>query len=1090
MSLTLPPRLQVSREEAIARGKSLGLPILPVAPAQDAQKYPARQKDGSIKLDKDGQPIPAFTGKNPSYLDRASNPNLVRHEKYQSKLPTSNEQKMWFACPTNGIGTLGGWEGIYWLDLDAKRFESQEDCDRALEKIFDSHPKLRESWIERTHSGGWHVAFKLKQKPDFTNFALAPGGEHVGEVLGEGRFCVLAPTIGKSGNPYKTVHYAPPVEVESLESIGIYPTKVRGDRQHQIKPLKPTPQNNSASQCPIYLEDLGTDTSRAILNGENPTGDRSEALTTAVREWYGWENWTNSQGITINGSVENLAYSAGERLGIDQDRIKRILKTIEPNECRPAALYQGGEESCWLKIRKLNREVYREKCPTAVQQNIKKQPTVDEGSGGEGKLSSNEWNAPVSWQGEIGCWKKGEEGDRYFLPQCNFDFQVVRELESEDGGGLEIAVKRSFDRNERTVFIESTAYTSADKFVDALKRAMGTGVVCNLNKYQLNALIHTRTQDYRARGGKTYRLAERRGCQPDGTWVFEKKQFKPDGTPTTTEESGWVYTKNFPKSEDYIPEPVIEDHNSDALKRYVLAKQRALGANFAQSLLMDGWVVSVLHDAKVLAHESTFPLFCLHGDAGSFKSVIAECSVGLAGFANSDGAILSDASESLLFERLKYAGSLPILWDDPKKTIEAEIDEMSKKVFNRFPRSVRGNIQHPQGGLAYTANWVIGEKHAPTRSRFISVFLPVVKGGTSDDFYELRQARREVNRCFPDLLKLGYPYAKVKALEQELTQHLPQAHSRTSRNLAIILHYAMEVVRLSEVEFDIKQWVITNLTPQLNESHSGLDSVTDFAEKLETLKARSLVGEWNFVEVRTREHGDCVALHLPSIWTDLEKEFKPAYNRSVLEKVLIQRGAFKGVAKFWEDRDLTLAYKRRLVTGGSAGENADQPQEPDKLARKCLLIPKDVWDNFYNPYDFEPQVEEGESYQEQVTSPLTQVTSSNLKLGNCSNQVTATLSDIEDNPSNQVTTSEGAKPSPIGAKQEAEQQPKPGDRIVIKLPGTTLDGKGGVFRGAAPDPQGLLIADILLDDFYQNRRQWSGPVAWLLPDQGGKQSDS
>ena len=53
----------------------------------------------------------------------------------------------------------------------------------------------------------------------------------------------------------------------------------------------------------IPLEMLGSDNSREILNGANPTGvsgaqpsvDRSEALATAIQEWYGWTNWANKQ---------------------------------------------------------------------------------------------------------------------------------------------------------------------------------------------------------------------------------------------------------------------------------------------------------------------------------------------------------------------------------------------------------------------------------------------------------------------------------------------------------------------------------------------------------------------------------------------------------------------------------------------------------------------------------------------------------------------------------------------------------------------------------------------------------------------------
>jgi hypothetical protein len=97
-----------------------------------AEQYPAREKNGEIKRDKQGNPIPAFTGKNPSYLDRSGKPHLVNHRQYQSQLPSDRELREWFANPLNGVGTLGGWNNTIWLDLDLKQFASKEECDRAF----------------------------------------------------------------------------------------------------------------------------------------------------------------------------------------------------------------------------------------------------------------------------------------------------------------------------------------------------------------------------------------------------------------------------------------------------------------------------------------------------------------------------------------------------------------------------------------------------------------------------------------------------------------------------------------------------------------------------------------------------------------------------------------------------------------------------------------------------------------------------------------------------------------------------------------------------------------------------------------------
>jgi hypothetical protein len=343
-------------------------PALPVAPAQSAEKYPAKAKDGSIKLDKAGNPVPAFTGKNPSYLDQNGIPQLINHREYQKRLPNNNELAVWFKHQSNGVGTLGGWNNTAWLDFDVKQFSSQQECDAAVSALLE-RPELQQTFVERSHSGGWRIGVKVKQKPNFTNFSLTPGGSHVGEALGDGRFTVLAPTIGPSGNSYKSIKRAVPVEVETLESISVYPVSTKAHRQALVS----TPNPAAVSYIPgsIPLEQLGNDTSREILQGKCPTGDRSEALATALQEWYGWQNWAQDNGIAVAGTTENLAHYAGGQLGIDSDRVDRILKGIDIIGSNPAALHRGGEESCWKKIRRLDKAAFEAKCPAHIKDGIK-----------------------------------------------------------------------------------------------------------------------------------------------------------------------------------------------------------------------------------------------------------------------------------------------------------------------------------------------------------------------------------------------------------------------------------------------------------------------------------------------------------------------------------------------------------------------------------------------------------------------------------------------------------------------------------------------------------------------------------------------
>lgn len=283
------PEIQV----VIACLLSLKLPPLPVAPQQNPREYhkvikadPKKQVGEYCPLDQDLLPIPLFTGKNPSFLDRHNKPHLVNHSRYQSQLPSTSDLIEWFANPTNGIGTRHG--GVVWLDFDIKHFASEAEGTEAVKNWGELRPELKGTFCERTHSNGWRIGIRVRQKPDFTNFALSAGGKHIGEALGVGRFTVLAPTIEPSGNAYTSINRTYLVEVESLEDIGIYPS---GKNKPLSAPLQQSQLNLSILLGSIPLHRLLNERARAILNGNNPTGDRSEALTILTSEAYGWENW-------------------------------------------------------------------------------------------------------------------------------------------------------------------------------------------------------------------------------------------------------------------------------------------------------------------------------------------------------------------------------------------------------------------------------------------------------------------------------------------------------------------------------------------------------------------------------------------------------------------------------------------------------------------------------------------------------------------------------------------------------------------------------------------------------------------------------
>jgi len=351
--------------------KSQGLPPLPVATAQDPTRYPARDRDGSLKRDKDGALVPAFTGKNPSYVDSRGIPHLIRHTQYQNRVPTQAELQTWFANPANGIGTLGGWHDIVWVDVDVKQFESQQACDQRIDDWMSQYPLLQQTFTERTHSGGWRLAVRVHEK-SFTNFSLdGVGGHHMGEALGQGRFTVLAPTVGPSGKAYVNVQRVPPVWVERLDAIGLYPVSGRREQKPSSQ-ARPLIRSQPAQPGVLRLEELAAAKAQAVLHGDSPLESRSHSLTYALREFYGWENWATQNRVPMSGNAKELARAAGAALGIDAERVERIMESIaDPTSCTPTAAFVGGETSAWQRVWKLDRQVYEKLCPGGISEAIR-----------------------------------------------------------------------------------------------------------------------------------------------------------------------------------------------------------------------------------------------------------------------------------------------------------------------------------------------------------------------------------------------------------------------------------------------------------------------------------------------------------------------------------------------------------------------------------------------------------------------------------------------------------------------------------------------------------------------------------------------
>jgi len=208
---------------------ALGLCPVPVVPKQKAKG------------------LKAFTGKVPSYFDEKGKPKLLAHKKLglYDRLPTEQELEQWFDHPDIGLGSFGSADGLTcWIDFDAKHFESEREC-RQLVLEWRLKNGISSSWVDQSGGGGYRVLVRFSQKPNFTQFSLNPGGKHVGEILGYGKFCVLAPSQHPSGRRYKREKSGNAGLLTSAESSGLYP--VASVTETIVTPVRYSPPKNDSS---------------------------------------------------------------------------------------------------------------------------------------------------------------------------------------------------------------------------------------------------------------------------------------------------------------------------------------------------------------------------------------------------------------------------------------------------------------------------------------------------------------------------------------------------------------------------------------------------------------------------------------------------------------------------------------------------------------------------------------------------------------------------------------------------------------------------------------------------------------------------
>lgn len=561
--------------------------------------------------------------------------------------------------------------------------------------------------------------------------------------------------------------------------------------------------------------------------------------------------------------------------------------------------------------------------------------------------STVDWSEPQSNLGTIGFWQSDQEGDIKWVPRCNFDFVIERELASNDGGGFVIQLKPEWDSQQYRVLIRAEHLASPDKFTSALSKALGFVVIVSLSKWELNSLIAAKQAIYRrTRGGQLFHSIDRYGQQSNGLWVFENVQFTPAGKETTENESVTVFDPALGK-EDYIPCPTLaSDNGTEGLKHLIAAARDVFGQdNINQFLLCCGWVIAGLHFQKIQTKEGRFPILNAYGSIGTGKTVALEAALSLIGTNWASDGMISKVTISAVYEHLSKTGSLPVIWDDPPRGDNTrELDEFCKALYGVKPRVVRGNRQTPHSPIGFTTNHLIGGEHDAAFTRFARV--PFYPGGSTQAIPALKEAMKLASGSFSTLIGIGYHPTQVNAIESEILARLPLAHARIAWNLALMVFYAERLVELVGGEEKPRQWTLEQLTPIENDTENTGDPIADFIRCIQALEGKDAIGSWD-KRLFTDEKGvQWVAICAGSVWSEVQKTFKPAtYNQKSLKALLVKMGGIVDKPiRFYESRDEVLAYNRALLTSGCDQKgNPIKPNPPQKKMKKAWLIPLEMF---------------------------------------------------------------------------------------------------------------------------------------------------
>jgi len=206
---------------------------------------------------------------------------------------------------------------------------------------------------------------------------------------------------------------------------------------------------------------------------------------------------------------------------------------------------------------------------------------------------------------------------------------------------------------------------------------------------------------------------------------------------------------------------------------------------------------------------------------------------------------------------------------------------------------------------------------------------------------------------------MEYDSEGIRATAQKLSKHLTGAHARLTDNYALLVHYTDRLCNLAGFEFDAMDFCIKKLCPQANQFDSNKDSLTDFLEKLATMRSEGVIGEWNMTQVTNKKHESYLAVQLQSIWPIFASRYDVNYSRQSIEALILEHGGAMGEnQRFVKSKDVWKEYEKAVTQfemgTGRLGpdDNLLKPEKPRKLTvAKSALIPSSVVDKTIGSVD-------------------------------------------------------------------------------------------------------------------------------------------